>query len=397
MRFGIIGCGVTADLYMDSLRRYPHLELVSVTDRDQQRTSQFCAYHSVKPCPTLEAMLADPNIEMIVNLTNSSKHYEVSKACLEAGKHLYSEKPLSPVFSQAQELVELAAAKGLYLSAAPCSVLGETAQTLWRALRNSAIGTVRVVYAELDDGPLHLGDPHTWRSASGAPYDYKEEFQVGATVEHAGYYLSWFTAFFGPAKTITAFSACLWPNKQVVPEEPLYATTPDFSVACITFESGVVARLTCSLVAPHNHVMRIVGDTGVLRVDEVWNYSAPVHLDRYSKLKFRAERYPITKAYPFITHWLGPRPRTYPPVKRSSWRKQYARHRQDFARGVAELARAITEQRPPRLPADFCLHLNELVTVIQNPTQTPYQVKTTFKPLQPLDDAALKEYLSINW
>jgi len=62
MRFGIIGCGVTADLYMDSLRRYPHLELVSVTDRDQQRTSQFCAYHSVKPCPTLEAMLADPNI-----------------------------------------------------------------------------------------------------------------------------------------------------------------------------------------------------------------------------------------------------------------------------------------------------------------------------------------------
>ena len=367
MRFGIVGCGVTADLYLAGLKGYPHLELVAVTDRDQQRTSQFCAYHSVKPCPSLEAMLADPSIEMIVNLTNSSKHYEVSKACLEAGKHLYSEKPLSPVFSQAQELVELAAAKGLYLSAAPCSLLGETAQTVWKALRNNAIGTVRVVYAELDDGPLHLGDPHTWHSASGAPYDYKEEFKVGATVEHAGYYLSWFTAFFGPAKTITAFSACLWPDKQTFPEESLTVSTPDFSVACITFESGVVARLTCSLVAPHNHVMRIVGDTGVLRVDEVWNYSAPVYLDKYSKMRFRAERYPITKAYPFIARWLAPGPRTYPPLKKFSLRKQSSRFRMNYIRGVAELARAITEQRPSRLPPDFCLHLNELVTVIQNP------------------------------
>jgi len=397
MRIGIVGCGVTADLYMDGLKRYPHLELVAVTDRDQQRASQFCAYHSVTLCPSLEAMLADPNIEMMVNLTNSSNHFEVSKACLEAGKHLYSEKPLATALSQAQALVELAGAKGLYLSAAPCSVLGETAQTLWKALRNSAIGTVRVVYAELDDGPLHLGDPHLWRSASGAPYDYREEFQVGVTVEHAGYYLTWFTAFFGPAKTLTAFSACLWPNKQMVPEEPLYVTTPDFSVACITFESGVVARLTCSLVAPHNHVMRIVGDTGVLRVDECWNYSAPVYLDRYSKLKFRAERYQITKAYPFIKHWLGPGPRTYPPVKKFSWKKRNARYRQDYARGVAELARAITEQRPPRLPADYCLHVNELVLAIQNATRTPYQVTTTFKPLQPMDDAALKEVLSINW
>jgi predicted dehydrogenase len=397
MRIALVGCGFTADHYIPTLKRYPQLELVAATDRDQQRASQFCAYHSITHCPTLEALLADPNIEMIVNLTNSSSHFEVSKACLEAGKHLFTEKPVATTFSQAQALVDLAGAKGLYLSAAPCTLLGETGQTLWRALRNNEIGTVRVVYAELDDGPFHLAESHLWRSASGASYDYREEFEMGVTMEHAGYYLSWFTAFFGPAKTITRFSACVWPDKPITPEETLHVTTPDFSVACITFESGVVVRLTCSLVAPYNHVMKIVGDTGVLTVDECWNFSAPVYLDRYSRLKFRAERYPITKTYPFIKHWLGPHPRICPPVKRSSWKKRQARYRVDYARGIAELARAITEQGPPRLPTDYCLHVTELALAIQNATHTPYQVTTTFKPLQPMDDAELKEVIPINW
>jgi predicted dehydrogenase len=399
MRIGFVGCGFTADHYLDSLKRYPHLELVAATDRDQQYASKFCAYHSVKLCPTLEVLLADPSIEMIVNLTNSSSHFEVSKACLEAGKHLYTEKPLATTFSQAQELVELAGAKGLYLSVAPCSLLGETAQTLWRALRKGEIGTPRAVYAELEDGPFHLAEPHLWHSPSGAPYDYREEFRMGVTVEHAAYYLGWFSAFFGPAKSITAFSACLWPDRRISPEESLHVTTPDFSVACVTFESGMVARLTCSLVGPYNHVMKIVGDTGVMTVDECWNFSAPVYLDRYSRLKYRADRYAITKAYPFIKHWLDLRPRTYPPVKRSSWKSRQARYRMDYARGIAELARAITKQCPSRLPIDYCLHVTELALAIQNATatHTPYKVTTTFKPLQPLDDAALKDVIPRNW
>jgi predicted dehydrogenase len=397
MRIGFVGCGYTADMYIQSLKKYPHLELVAVTDRNQKRALEFGAYYSVKTCPTVAALLADPNIEMIVNLTNPRSHFEVSKVCLEAGKHVYSEKPLTMTFSEAQALVELANRKGLYLSSAPCGILGETAQTLWKALRNHEIGTVRAVYAELDDGPVHLQDPHIWRSASGAPFPYRDEFETGYPLEHAGYYLSWFTAFFGPVKTLTTFSACLWPDKQVVADEPLYVTAPDFSVACITFESGVVVRLTCSLMAPHNHGMRIVGDKGVLTVEECLNYSAPVYVDEYSRFKFRAERYPISRRYPFIKAWFDPHFREYPPLKKFNWKKRNARHRQDYARGIAELARAITEKRPPRLPADYCLHVAELVWAIQNATDAPYQVTTTFKPLQPMDDAALKEVLSLDW
>jgi predicted dehydrogenase len=397
MRIGFVGCGYTADMYIKSLKNYSHLELAAVTDRDQERARQFSTYYSIKTCPTTEALLAEPNVEMIVNLTNPNSHFEVSKACLEAGKHVYSEKPLTVTFSEAQALVELADRKGLYLSSAPCGILGETAQTLWKALRDNEIGTVRMVYAEFDDGPEQLQDPDTWHSASGAPFPYRDEFEVGFPISHAGYSLTWFAAFFGPAKTITAYSSCLWPDKTVVPEEPLHVSNPDIAVACITFESGVVVRLTCSLLGPHNHRMQLVGDKGILEVEECLNYSAPVYVDKYSGCKFRSQRYPISKRYPFIKAWFDPNYKVYPPLKKFSWKQRNARHRQDYARGVAELAQAITEQRPSRLPADYCLHLTELVWAIQNARDVPYQVTTTFKPLQPMDDVALKEILSIDW
>lgn len=397
MRIGFVGCGHAGDSYINSLRKYPNLQLIAVTDRDQKRLAQFGAYYSVKTCPTIDDLLGDRSIEMIVNLTSPSSHFEVSKACLEAEKHVYSEKPMTMEFSEAQHLVELANNKGLYFSSAPCGLLGETAQTLWRALNNHAVGAVRVVYAELDEGPIQLREPHLWRSKSGAPYPYLDEFTVGNTLEHAGYYLTWFTAFFGPAKTLTAFSACVWPDKQVDPGEPLYVTTPDFSVACITFESGVVVRFTCSLVAPHNHGVQIVGDKGVLTVDDCWNYSSPVYLDKYSKLRLRINRFPLVRSYPFVKTWFASRPRVYPPVKKASWKKRYSRYRQDYARGIADLARAIMERRPARLPADYCLHVNELVLAIQAGTGTPYQVKTTFKPLQPMGDLALREFISLDW
>lgn len=384
MRIGFAGCGFTADCYMPGLKQYPNLELAAAMDINPQRASQFCNYYSVPFCQDLTTMLSDPKIEMIVNLTNSNRHFEVSKACLEAGKHVFSEKPLAVTLPQARELVKLAQDRGLYLSGAPAGLLGETAQTLWKALRNQAIGKTRLVYAELDDGPFHLAEPHLWRSPSGAPYDYIEEFNAGVTAEHAEYYLSWFAAFFGPAKTITTFPACVWPDRHISPELPLQVTTPDFTTACITFESGVVARLTCSLVAPYNHTMKIIGETGVLRIDECWNFDAPVYLDRYSSFRFRAERYPITKTFPLLAQLLGPGPKIYPPRKKVSWKKRLSRYRMDYMSGVADLAQAIEEQRSPKLPADFCLHVTELALALQNEKQTPYEVTTTFQPLQPM-------------
>ncbi|HEX3661669.1 MAG TPA: Gfo/Idh/MocA family oxidoreductase [Acidobacteriaceae bacterium] len=391
MRIGIVGCGFTADHYMISLSRFPELQIVGGTDRVVERGAAFCSWFKMKHYKGLAEMLADPGIEMVLNLTSSSSHYEVSKAALEAGKHLYSEKPLALEFEQAQELVDLAKAGGLGLSMAPCNLLSESAQTMWQALRKGEIGSVHVALAELNDGPFHMADSHNWRADSGAPYDYREEFRVGVTVEHAGYHLSLLSAFFGPAKSITAFSSVVWPDRPISPEERLSLTTPDFTVSCITFESGVVARLTCSLVAPYNHVLQLVGDTGTMTVHEPWNYRSPIYVDRYSSFRYRAERYLIAQEHPFIKGLVGKRPRLYPSVVKTKVKERYARYRMVYARGVADLVRAIDQQRPATLSPNFCLHLTELALAIQKADPGPYQVKTTFAPLQPLDEAAMRE------
>jgi predicted dehydrogenase len=242
MRIAIVGCGFVADYYLKTLPNYPELEIAGVTDRVKSRIEHFSAYHKVPTYESVQALLADPSVELVLNLTNPRSHYEVSKAALESGKHVYSEKPLAMAMPEAEELVKLADAKGLLISSAPCSLLGETAQTLWKALREQKVGQVRLVYAEMDDGLVHRMPYKSWISESGIPWPYKDEFEVGCTLEHAGYYVTWLTAFFGPAETVTAFSACLVPDKQT--DVALEVNAPDFSVACIKFASGVVARLT---------------------------------------------------------------------------------------------------------------------------------------------------------
>jgi len=376
MRIAIVGCGFVADYYLKTLPNHPELELVGVMDRDQDRASKFAAYHSVPVYLSLEELLKDRSVEIVVNLTNPRSHFSVSKACLESGKHVYSEKPLSIKLSEAEEIVDLAEQRGLYISSAPCSILGETAQTVWKALRENAIGHVRLVYAEMDDGLVYKMPYKKWSSESGIPWPYKDEFEVGCTLEHAGYYVTWLTAFFGPAQTVTAFSSCLIPDKQT--DVPLEIDAPDFSVACIKFASGVVARLTCSNIAPHDHTLKIVGDEGILSTKDCWYYKSPVYIRRMLNIRRRTLVSPWKEKYPLVG-------------KASPRFRLRGSQQMDFCRGVAELASAITEKRSCRLSARYSLHNNEIILAIHNALETgsPYKISSSFESIEPMPWAKL--------
>lgn len=371
MNIAIIGCGFVADYYIDTLANYPWLKLLGVMDRNKERAVKFSKFYSVPMYNSLDEVLADSRVKIVLNLTNPRSHFEVSKACLEAGKHVYSEKPLAMSFADAQELVNLATERGLYLSSAPCSLLGETAQTIWKALREEVIGQVRLVYAEMDDGLVHRMPYRKWFSASGTPWPYKDEFEVGCTLEHGGYYLAWFPAFFGPAQTVTAFSSCLIPDKET--DEPLEVTAPDFSVACIKFASGVVTRLTCSNIAPHDHSLRIIGDEGILHIRDCWDYKSPIKITRRYNIRRRTILTPWGQKYPLVK-------------QKTSKYTVKGSQQMDFCRGVAELAGAILERRSCRLSMQYSLHVNELVLAIQNALETgaPYIMKSSFDEIAPL-------------
>src|SRR5262249_15616284 len=150
----IVGCGYIADFYCETLINYPNLDLVGAYDRKEENLRPFCHRWSVRPYLSMEQLLEDGSVQLALNLTNPRNHYDVTKRCIEAGKHVYSEKPLAMDSESAQELVTLAKRMGVYLASAPCSVLGETAQTVWKALGDNAIGRVRLVYANFDDGMI---------------------------------------------------------------------------------------------------------------------------------------------------------------------------------------------------------------------------------------------------
>ncbi len=345
----LIGCGFVADLYMRSLRAHPGVAVHGAYDRDPARAAAFVAHWGVPVLPDLaDSLAATPQGGVVVNLTNPSQHYRVNRACLMAGHHVYSEKPLATAMDEARALHALAAEKGLLIASAPCSVLGEAAQTLGHAIRTRVAGQPLLVYAELDDGFVPQAPLDKWGSESGAPWPYADEFRTGCTLEHAGYYLSWLIAFFGPVRRVTATAASVIADKRGVTD-----AAPDVSVATLTFHAGMVARLTCSIVAPHDHRIRVVGTDGVLEMARAWDNNAPLRYRRRFTLRRRLLEHPFGKRI----RLSGP---THPKLGRRGAAAM------NFALGPVEMLAAIAERRPCRLSADFALHLNEVTLAIQN-------------------------------
>lgn len=419
MSIGFIGCGYVFDHYMTTRARHPGLVIAGVTDINRERAETVGRYYGLKVYDSTEAMLADPDITVVANLTSIPAHYEVSRAALEAGKHVYSEKPLTPTMEEARALAELAAANALRLSAAPCNALSSTVQTLWALVDQGALGNVRMVYAEFDDNPVYLLSPESWASRSGAPWPYLHEYEMGCTWEHAGYHLSWMCAIFGPVRRVTAFSKYTLPNKTDQTLDP--PNTPDFSVATLDFENGVVGRLTCSIAAPVDHRMRIIGDRGEARADTYRHYEAPVRLEPFVPFTLKARNLAALRHGGLLSQALGiggrrvPLIQTPPPGAETrydeikdhgpkAWLKRLRRAQfgqQDKMIGLAELCDAIVQNRPHFPASDFTLHITELTLAIQaaGPDGASHTLETRFAPLSLPDAsrAAAPDYRTYTW
>lgn len=401
MKLGVIGTGFVFDHYMTTMLRHPEIEIAGIADINQTRAEAVSRYYGLKTYPATEALLGDPAIDCVANFTPIPTHVEISRNALLAGKHVYSEKPLTTSLEDAIALVELAEAQGLRLSSAPSNALGASIQTLWREVWAGRVGTPRIVYAEFDDNPIYLLQPETWASRSGAPWPYLHEYEMGCTWEHAGYHLNWMCAIFGPVASVTAFSSVTLPDKTDKPLEP--ADTPDFTVATLKFASGVTGRLTCSIAVPTDHRIRIFGDTGQVTADTYRDYNCPVFAETYTERSLKARNMYSVRQSPVLRRLFGVegrRVRLAPPVHPGASQKcfddgnplsprtllkrvrraQYGV--QDKAAGLVELAAAIAEDRPHFPTPEFTVHLTELTLAIQaaGTDSATYMCKTSFDP-----------------
>ena len=260
LRVAVVGCGNIANGYGDAMRARPEIKILGASDLDLSRAQAWTHKHGGRAYASLDAVLADPQVEAVVNLTIQQAHVEVVTRCLEAGKHVHSEKPLAQTYLEAKKLVDLAEAKGLRLSCAPVTWLGESQQSAWKLIREGRIGTPRVAYATVDWGRIESWHPNP------LPF-----YAAGPVFDVAVYPLSLLTAWFGPVSKVTAGGGVLLPDRSTKDGQPFQITTEDWTAAVLHFAGGLQARLTANFYVMNpsqwQATLDLHGDTGSINTE----------------------------------------------------------------------------------------------------------------------------------
>lgn len=348
MNVAIVGCGSIAERYAACIGAYEALALVGVTDTVPERAAALASAFGVTRFESLDELLADDAVELVVNLTVPGAHASVTAAALEAGKHVHSEKPVALGYGEARELVELAQTTGRRLSSSPATLLGEAQQTAWKVVRDGALGEVRVVYAEANWGRIE-----SWHPAPQSLY------AVGPLVDVGVYPLTILTAMFGPVRRVVAYATTLEPERVTLSGEHFVPGAPDFVVSMLELEN-VVARLTTTFWVRHGtqRGMEFHGADGrSLHLASFQDFDARLDLttdagETYSPVPLLREPFPGT----------------------------------DWARPLAELAEAIAEGRPHRASAEQAAHVVEVMEAIarSQAAGSPVEVSSEFEPPQPM-------------
>jgi predicted dehydrogenase len=352
LRIGVLGCGNISTRYCQTLQAYPdHADTVAYYDLLPERAEQFAEEFGGRAVASIEQMLADPEIDLILNLTIHTAHFETTRQALEAGKDVFCEKPLSLSYAQAQALCELAESKGLTLAGAPMVFLGEAQQTLWKQIRSGVTGQPRLVYAEVNHGRIE-----SWHPAPGPFYGVGPLWDVGV------YPLTLATTFFGPARRVaTAYQRVLYPHRQTKEGVDFTIDTPEFTTAVIELASGVIVRLTTNFYVHRENShqkgrFEVHGDAGSAVLTDFQNFEKPVEASAFGE--------PL-ETVPFVRE----------PFEGIEW-----------ARGITELAEAKAEGRRPRVTGRQAAHIVEIIEAVGQAAQNGETVEltSTFEPPSPM-------------
>lgn len=348
LRVAIAGCGNIAGPYAETMQAYPQVKLVGATDVVAERAQALVAKHGGRVYLSLEEMLADPAVDLVVNLTIHHAHPAVIAQCLEADKHVHSEKPLAMRYDVAKQLVDLAAARGLRLSCSPITYMGEAQQTAWKVIRSGQLGQVRVVYCEVNWGRIEA-----WHPNPGPFYDVGALFDVGV------YPLTLVTTFLAPVRRVLAYGKVVYPERLTKQGTPFHVDTPDWVVAAVELADGTVVRLTTNFyVSQHGKQkgLEFHGGLGSLYLGSFQDFDADVEVAEYGK------------------------PYAAAPLVRPGFEGV------DWGRAVAEIAEAIAEDRPQRATGAQAAHVVEVCEAISRSLQTgqAVEVKSSFAPPWPM-------------
>lgn len=350
-RIAIVGCGHICHQYGTHIQTYPGvLEIAGATDLDLERAVDFCSKYGGNPYKNFEEILADPSVDIVVNLTIHHAHFDLNSRALKAGKHVFTEKPMALTYAQSKELCEIARQQQRLFVAAPTTYLGEGIQTTAKFLEQNKLGTLRLVYAEVNWAQIER-----WIS-NPAPY-----FTVGPLLDVGVYAITALTYLLGPVKQVWGYSTILKNPRQDKNGNDFPVTAPDFTTGIMEFANGVTCRITTNYYVPstgqiHLKGLEFHGDEGSFSVSDYHDFQAKC---LYIPYRQSAIEVPLLRE---------------------------AQARMDRAIGLADMARAIHENRQPIAQAEHAAHVVEVMEGLQKSSDESRYVKieSTFEAPGPM-------------
>jgi predicted dehydrogenase len=274
LRVGVVGCGVISHHYAQNAAAFDTFELVSCADLDAAAAQRFADTFAV-PARAVDELVSSSDIDVVLNLTPAAAHVAVTRRALQAGKHVYSEKPLAPTAAAAQKLVAEAARCGVRIACAPDIFLGSAYQTGRELLDRGAIGEPLSVSAA-----MLVGGQATWHPNP----DIFFVDGAGPLLDMGPYYLTAIVALLGPVLRVAGFASTRVAEREIEigprAGQRFVAETPTHTSALLELAGGVTANLVASFEAPGQYVCDLVvhGTHGVLALPDPNAFDGPVRL-----------------------------------------------------------------------------------------------------------------------
>ncbi len=349
MKIGVIGCGNISNTYFNNAKIFGNIEIAACADMNMPAAEAKALEHGIKAMP-VDEILKNDEIDLIVNLTIPKAHYEINMRALNAGKHVYCEKPLALTLEDARKSVELAKKKKLRLGCAPDTFLGAGLQTCRKIIDDNWIGM------PISGSVAMIGrGPEGWHPN---PFTFYQK-GAGPMMDMGPYYMTALVHLLGPVKSVSAYVKKSFEERIAGCKEhfgeKIKVEVPTHYSGTLEFHNGALINVTISFeVYRHGHnPIEIYGTEGSLIVPDPNSFGGPVKIFR-----------------PGIENW-----------SESVLTHRYSKNFRIL--GVADIASAVKENRPHRCSGELAYHVLEVMASFEEASKLKKQIQIKSKCERP--------------
>ena len=367
LRVGLIGCGVISDIYLQTCQKFEILDVVACASLDPEESRAKAEKYNIPKACSADEIIQDPDIDCVLNLTIPAAHAEISLAALEAGKHVYSEKPFTTGIEDGKKIIALAKSRGLYVGNAPDTFLGGRWQTCRRLIEEGVIGKPTGVSAFVGTHGVerHHPNPDFYYKPGGGPL-----------LDLGPYYLTAMISLLGPVKRSCGFAKRTF-DERMIESQPRHGEMMTVEVdthvnGMLEFTNGVIGSLMMSFDVWDSQTPRfeIYGEDGTICIPDP-DPTAGANIFEGDVLYKTRE----------TARWSY-RPRVQGLEKWDVAKNTHGYNENSRGLGLADMAYAIRDKRPARASGEMAYHVFDIMMgMLESSEKGEYSVLQSTCPM----------------